>query len=333
MLLKSAQKNRFRSLAFILLLLFATWLATLLGKSPTYSFLFDSFSMPFYRALASYLNRYPLWQNIVSIALFLISGIYLLVLNNKYIILKSRSYLPILFFTLSSAAFLPIQRLNPALVSLFLVLLCINHLFAIYQNHNPLDNLFRAGLAVGVATLFYGPAVVIAIWALLTLLVLRPFNLREWFVLIFAFTVPWLIYMSVLFIVNDDILKPYHAFLTSIFTEWEPAIDDKIFRIFGGFLAIPFGVSIFSVFPKLTFQKKIIRRYYTVLLHLFIIGLLAFFFIPGVSYEIFYITAVPSAFIVSSYFSDAKPNFWNELLLWLPIVGAIVVQVVMIVQF
>lgn len=333
MLLKSAQKSRFGALAFILLLLFATWLATLLGKSPTYSFLFDSFPMPFYRALASYLNRYPLWLNIASIALFIISGIYLLVLNNKYINLKSRSYLPILFFTLNSAAFLPIQRLNPALVSLFLVLLCIDHLFAIYQNPNPLDNLFRAGLAVGVATLFYSPAVTVIVWALLTLLVLRPFNLREWFVLIFAFIVPWLIYMLVLFIVNDDILKPYHAFLTGIFTEWEPAVDDKVFWFFGGFLVVPFAVSLAGVFPRLAFQKIIIRRYYTVLLHLFIIGVLAFFIIPGVSYEIFYITAVPSAFIVSSYFNDAKPNYWNELLLWMPIVGAIVVQVVMFIQF
>ncbi|MEW5845097.1 MAG: DUF6427 family protein [Bacteroidota bacterium] len=330
MLLKAIQKGRFGSAVLITLMLIALWLTTLLGKAPSYSFIFDSFPMPFYGALASYLNRYPFWLNIVSFALFFVSGIYLLALNNKYIILKSRSYLPALFFALCAAAFLPIQRLNPALVSLILVLLSIDHLFAIYQNREPLDNLFRAGLAVGMATLFYAPAVTVAIWALLTLLVLRSFNVREWFVLIFAFTVPWLIYMLILFIANADILTPYHAFLTSLFTESEPAIDDKIFWIFLGFLAIPFGVSLISVFPRLAFQKIIIRRYFTVFLYLFLIGVISFFVIPGVSYEIFYIIAVPSAFIFSSYFSDAKPNFWNELLLWLPIIGAILVQVVML---
>lgn len=331
MLLKAIQKSRFGSAVVIMLLIFAVWWTPLIGKAPSYSFIFDSFPMPFYKALASYLNHYPFWLKIVSFALFFISGIYLLALNNKYIILKSRSYLPILFFTLSSAAFLPIQRLNPALVSLILVLFCADHLFAIYQIRDPLDDLFRAGIAVGVATLFYAPAAIFAIWALLTLLVLRSFNIREWFVLIFAFTVPWLLYMLVLFIINEDILTPYHAFVTSLFTESEPSIDDKIFWIFGGFLAIPFGISIISVFPRLAFQKIIIRRYYTVFLYLFLIGVISFFVIPGVSYEIFYITALPSAFILSSYFSEAKPNFWNEFLLWVPIIGAIVVQVLMLV--
>lgn len=331
MLLKAIQKSRLGSAVVIMLLIFAVWWTTLIGKAPSYSFIFDSFPMPFYKALASYLNHYPFWLKIISFALFFISGIYLLALNNKYIILKSRSYLPILFFTLSSAAFLPIQRLNPALVSLILVLFFADHLFAIYQIRDPLDNLFRAGIAVGVATLFYAPAAIFAIWALLTLLVLRSFNIREWFVLIFAFTVPWLLYMLVLFIINEDILTPYHAFVTSLFTESEPAIDDKIFWIFGGFLAIPFGISIISVFPRLAFQKIIIRRYYTVFLYLFLIGVISFFVIPGVSYEIFYITALPSAFILSSYFSEAKPNFWNEFLLWVPIIGAIVVQVLMLV--
>lgn len=331
MLLKSAQKSRFGALVFILLLLFATWLTTLMGKSPTYSFLFDSFPMPFYQAVANLLSHYPIGYKLTAVILFFISGIYLLVLNNKFIILKNRSYLPILFYALCSAAFLPIQRLNPALVSVFLVLLSIDHLFAIYQKNAPLDNLFRAGLAIGLATLFYAPAVTIAVWALLTLLVLRPFNVREWFVLLFAFTVPWLIYMLILFIINDDILKPYHAFVTSLFTESEPAIDDKLFWIFGGFLAIPFGVSLIGTYQKLAFQKIIIRRYFTIFLYLFLIGVVSFFLVPGVSYEIFYFTAIPSAFIMSSYFADAKQNFWNELLLWLPIMGAIVVQVVMLI--
>jgi len=331
MLLKAVQKSRLGALAFILLLVFATWLATLLGKSPNYSFLFDSFPMPFYQTIANFFARYPLWYKAVAVILFFISGIYILSINNKFIILKSRSYLPILFFTLCSAAFLPIQRLNPALVSLLLVLLCIDHLFAVYQKNVPLDNLFRAGLAVGLATLFYAPAIAIAIWALLALLVLRPFNVREWFVLLFAFTVPWLSYMLVLFIINDDIFYPYHAFVTSLFTESEPAIDDKIFWIFGGFLAIPFLTSLIGTFQKLTFQKIIIRRYFTIFLYLFLMGVISFFLIPGVSYEIFYFTAIPSAFIMSSYFGEAKQNFWNELLLWLPIIGAVVVQVVMLI--
>jgi len=332
MFLKAIQKNRLGATATVIVVILALWLSTLLGKAPKYSFIFDSFPMPFYQFIATYLNPYPAWSLLVIILLFLISVIYLLKLNARYIILKNRTSLPILFFALCSIAFLPIQRLNPALVSLLFVLLAVNHLFAIYQKHDSLDNLFRAGISIGIATLIYAPAVAVVIWALLTLLVLRTFNVREWFVLIFAFTVPWLLYMLILFIVNDDILKPYHFFMTSLLTESESAIDEKVFWIYSGFLVIPFAVSLFGVFPKLAYQKNIIRRYYNTFLYLFIIGFLSFLLIPGASYEIFYITAIPSAFIMSSYFNDAKPNFWNELLLWMPIVGAILVQVILLIK-
>lgn len=331
MLLQTIQKNRFGAIAIIMLITLALWLINFLGKAPWFPFLFDSFPMPLYKPIASYFANYPIWSKALAFILFMASGIYLLALNSRYILLKSRSYLPILLFALSSAAFLPIQRLNPALFSLIFILYSNNHLFAIYQKRDPLDNLFRAGFGLGIATLVYAPSVVVAIWALLTLLSLRSFNIREWFVLIFSYTVPFLLFMLILFIINQDTFHPYHSLLTCLLTDSESSVDDKVLWIFCLFLTLPFIVSLVSVFPKLAYQKIIIRRYYTAYLYLFLLVIIAFFTIPGVSYEIFYITATPIAFIMSEYFGQAKQNIWNQILFWLPVIGAVVVQVLFLI--
>lgn len=309
------------------MLVVLVWLPQLLGMQPSFTFLSDSFPMPFYEPVAELIGRFPFWYRFVPFVLFFLSGIFLLNFNTKHIITKTRTYLPFLLFTLCSAAFLPIQRLNPALLSLLFIMLGIDHTFATYQKREPLDNLFRAGLAIGVATLIYATGVIMIFWAAIALLVLRSFKIREWFVLFFAIAVPWLAYFVYRFIINVEVFEPFHTLVLNLKTDYESAIDDRFFWIWGGFLAAPFAISLLTVYPRLAFQKIAIRRYYVLFLYLFLIGIGAFILVPGVSYEVFYITAVPSSFILSSYYADAKEGFWAEIQLWLPILGALATHV------
>lgn len=331
MLLKSIQRNSFGVIFLVLIAIGLVWTNTLLGNFPTYRFLFDSFPMPLYKPIADFLGKHQLWSNLLSLFLFLISGFYLLNLNTKHIITKSRNYFPLIFFLFFSAAFIPIQRLNPGIFSLPFILLSIDHLLSIYQKQNALDNIFRAGLSIGIATLFYPSAVVVAVWAVIALLVLRAFRPREMFVLFVSFTVPWLLYMSYLFIINDDIWAPYHTLIVNLFTEQNSDVDQLLPILFFSFMAITLWVSILNVFPRLTFQKIVIRRYFSVLLYLMLIGVASFLLIPGITYDFFYIISIPTAYILSSYFNEAKSNFWNELLLWLPILGAVLIQIILII--
>lgn len=327
MLLKVLRKNSLGAASLIIMLVVLVWLSQLLGMQPSYTFLSDSFPMPFYEPIAKFLVRFPFWYRLVPFILFFLSGIFLLNFNTKHIITKTRTYLPLLLFALCSAAFLPIQRLNPALLSLLFIMLGIDHTFATYQKREPLDNLFRAGLAIGVATLIYATGVIMIFWAAIALLVLRSFKIREWFVLFFAIAVPWLAYFVYRFIINVDVFEPFNTLVTNLMTDYEPAIDNRLFWIWGGFLAAPFAISLLTVYPRLAFQKIAIRRYYMLFLYLFIVGIAAFVLIPGVSYEVFYITAVPASFILSSYYADAKERIWVEIQLWLPILGALATHV------
>lgn len=330
MLLKVLRKNSLGAASLIIMLVVLVWISQLLGKQPSYTFLSDSFPMPFYEPIAKFLVQFPFWYRFVPFILFFLSGLFLLNFNTKYIITKSRTYLPFLLFALCSAAFLPIQRLNPALLSLLFIMLGIDHIFATYQKREPLDNLFRAGLAIGAATLIYATGVIMILWAALALLVLRSFKIREWFVLFFAIAVPWLAYFVYRFIINVDVFEPFNTLVTNLKIDYESAIDDRLFWIWGGFLALPFAISLLVVYPRLAFQKIAIRRYYMLFLYLFLIGIGAYILVPGVSYEVFYITAVPSSFILSSYYSEAKEGIWAEILLWLPILGALVTHVVLL---
>ncbi len=327
MVLNSLRKNTFLVALLFILIFIGTWLQTITGKIASYSSLADSFPLPIFKIISNIFPKNNTLPQISALVLSIVLGLLILNLTNKFILLKSRTYLPFLFYLLTSSAFIPIQKFNPALLASIFIFLAIDHVMATYQKRNPLDNIFRAGLSIGIASLIYAPSVSVGIWSLFALLTLRTFDIREWFVLLFAFTVPWLFVLLFYFALSIDFNTLITTFITNLIVPFEPTSDPIAFYIFISFLGLPFMVALLRVVPNLSSQKIAIRRYFTILIQLFLLIILTFILIPSCSYEIFYLLAIPASFIYSSYFVEARDNFWNNLLFALPIIGAIIVQI------
>ena len=325
MLLSFFRRSQLSVVILVIIMSVAIWLKTFLNGM-SYPFIFDTINMPLYTILVKYVNQSIFLSNIISFALIMAIGFYLLHLNSKFIIVKQRTYLPSLFYFLISSAFIPIQRINPAIFAAFFVLLALDHIFAIYQNSNPLDNLFRAGISLGIASLFYAPAIPLYLIVFMGLLLLRAFALREWFVALLGIALPWGFLMLVYYWLNIDIAEIFKLVKSNLITDTESSIDELIPIIFTSAIGLPTLVSLFYLIPSMASQKISVRKYHTLFFWLLFIGAVCFALIPTASYEIAYILSIPLSFQLTNYFANARRGFWTELLFTLIIFAAIAIQ-------
>lgn len=313
MLLSFFKKSLPQVIVVVIVLAILLWLKTFLYDQVVVPYFFDSVNMPFYAFAIKWLPEGSMSSRIVAFTAMLITALYLLHLNSKHIIIKQRTYLPALFFVLLSSCFLPLQRINPAVFSSFLILLTIDHILTIYHKENVLDNIFKAGFYVSIASLFYAPSIIYIVAVLLAILTLRAFNLRELFASLFGFFTPWFFFFFYHYFINSDLTITFRVLDFNLFTGINHNSNSPLFYIFYGYCLILFLITGVFLLNSLSTQKISIRKYYGVFFWFNLISAAIIILIPSCSIEIVYIVSVPIVFQFTHYFTMAKRVFWAEL--------------------
>ncbi len=91
---------------------------------------------------------------------------------------------------------------GPLIVNIIL-LFVLSGLFKIYNQPGAKGDIFNIGLALGIASFLFFPAITFLIWILLALVVMRPFKLNEWILCIVGIITPFYFYAIYLFITDQ----------------------------------------------------------------------------------------------------------------------------------
>lgn len=234
-----------------------------------------------YRFVEAYLPSNYLWNVILATVLIFINAAQI-----NYIVIKNRiardiNLYPGMVFVLLSALHKDMFWLSPQLISLSLLLAAINNLFRIYQKPKSAGFLFNAGFFIGLATLFYMPYSLFLFFAIISMLVLRKFVVRELIQMLTGF---FLVFFFLAFIQfwNDLDFNFVEIFLLQFkwsFSFSHYSLNEWI--ILGFTFAMIFVVSAnyrkFTIKKSIQSQKKVNLIYW-----LMIIGFLTLPFIPTV---------------------------------------------------
>jgi hypothetical protein len=287
------------------------WLKSTITSAHFESY-FDSVKMPFYLGIANIIGNSIILSKVFGFIMLLFSAFSLLQFNSKHIIIKYRTYLPSLFYILLSSSFVPLQRLNPAVFASFFLIIAINQIFSVYDNSKPLDNIFKAGLFVGIAALFYLPAIFYFVLLLIAILIIKSIDFRDLTAALFGFLTPWFFYFSYHYLVNDNALAIFQIFEVT----WNVRPAEKelgmLFIVFYSFCGLIFVISSTFLLRSLPTQKISIRKFHTIFLWFILISGAITFFVPFCSVEMLYIASFPVSFIISNYFTFSKNKFWTE---------------------
>ena len=325
MLLKLFKQSIPQVIVIIFLLAILLWLKSCFTDliNPYY---FESISMPFYSIIKSWISNNVLLGRVITFIVLLFTGFYLLQINSKHIVIKQRTYLLSFFYIILISSLISLQQLNPAVFAAFFMVFAIDHILTIYHKEVVLDNLFRAGFYIAVASLFYAPIIFYIIAALLSIISIRSFNVREWFALFFGLITPWFFYFFYNYFFNNDLMAVINTLKSNLLTEVNNDYNSVLHYLFYAYSLLLFIITGFYLVKTISTEKISVRKFHGAFFWFNLVSLLIFMVVPTVSNEILYLAFIPIVFQFTHYFTASKLKFWPNFLFILLFVFSILMQ-------
>lgn len=247
----------------------------------------------------------------LAVLLLFIQALLLNRIVNDYRVLPRSSFLPAMVYLLFTSFFRDWNYFSSAVVANTLLLGVLANLLALYSKNSARGTVFNTGLLIGIAALFYVPAVffLVLLWA--TLLINRPFNPAEWIIAV------------------TGMLCPYYFLGTWLFLEgglsrlWKlpvvhisyPSLQEAWFTIAAIALVLLFFI-IGAIRLRQHFLKMLIqvRKIWLVLLIYVLIAILISFLALSFSINIWIFGMVPLAvFIANAFWYTRRKALANVL--------------------
>jgi|WetSurMetagenome_2_1015567.scaffolds.fasta_scaffold33124_3 hypothetical protein len=310
MLLKIFNSNRLGVLVIIILLPVVYWMPDFIRGFPVNN-LENAGTLP--GMLITYVNSHYRFLSLSIALLIILFNAYLLSqLNTIHIFIPARTHLPAFFYIILAVCFNPIHHLTASLVASTLVILVLYRVVATYKTEGISYNYLDAGFLMSLASLIYFPAIFFFMLILTGLILIRPFNWREWVYVFIGFMLPYLFLISGYYMAGVSVLE-YFPGLPDLFVR-----NRHSFNLiqWTGWLYIFFMLLYGSYFMVATIDSMKIhgRKIFLLFLWLFLFSGIIYISIPGTGIEVISFTAIPMAFLFSHYFNKCKKNWINEIL-------------------
>ncbi len=224
---------------------------------------------------------------------------------NFHRILPKSNYLPGMAYILVTSLIPDWNHFSAPLIINFLLIWAWYRMVALDNSHSPVGGIFNIGIFLGLATLLYLPAVAFLLLLFFALLIMRPFRLQEWFAGFIGFTAPYYFLILGLYFTHQlhwRNLIPDVRFAL-------PAYPKTFWLILGlAMLVIPFMWGGFFVQNNLNKMLIHVRKSWSLLLVLLIVGVVVILITRADNYENWIVTAMPFAAFHSAgyYYSPGK---------------------------
>jgi len=244
---------------------------------------------------------------ITALVLILLNAYLLVQLNTIHIFIPTRTQMPAFFYIILAACFNPSHQLTPALPASTLVILVLYRVIPTYKTVNLSYHFLDAGFLVSLASLIYFPSILFFLLLPGGLLLLRPFNWREWAFAFIGLALPYVFLVSGFFM-TDTPVSNYFPGMAALF-KGNPlvlSVMELITAIFS------LGMLVYaSYFMVVTIDTMKIhgRKVFNLLFLLFLIAVVIYAAVRGTGPEMVIFAAVPLSYLFSHFFFRC-PRTW-----------------------
>lgn len=184
-----------------------------------------------------------------------------------------QQYLPAFCFLVLAGMSPSFSTFSPTLLSNFVLIGTLHLLLASRNYQNANKQIFNIGFLVMLGALLQFSAVIFGFFALISLLIIRPFNLREWFVMLTGIAMP--VYMLAVLLFCIDKLEWLHLWpQLGVSLPRQLKSAEYYFGLAGG-LIVWLGFSTYNMQSQLPKAPIYIRRSWIVVTLLLCFSLIA----------------------------------------------------------
>lgn len=145
-----------------------------------------------------------LLSNLVSILFTLANAFLLAQINNRFTIIRNRTFLPILIFLLLMSTWSGTHVSNGSHISLTLFILALFYFFSMSRDKKASEQAFMGSFLISVSSIFINPLIYIIPVCLIGFMIFQSFSLRTFLASIFGTVSPWIIYLSIRYLLFPD---------------------------------------------------------------------------------------------------------------------------------
>lgn len=270
-------------------------------------------TMPFYEPIIHFIPKNSILSSLIAITLITIEAFIIIRLNFQYMFLNVRTYLPAVFFVLICSMYLPLQTLHPILIGNLFFLLAFDKSLTSNKNRNLFSTYFISGFLLSIGSLFYFNLIFLIPIIWISQIILRGFNLREWFISIVGFATPYFFLLFYYF--YFDKLDVFNKILSqNLFFSNNTLSFNIYYLILFSYLGVLILISSLHLLSNFNTKKIITRKYFRVLFWLFLLSSILLIILNSISIEFIVIIALPISFLLSNFFVSIKSRFWGEVL-------------------
>ena len=249
----------------------------------------------------------PLSNVVFATVIVLLQAILLNRIVNNYNLLGKPSFMPALMYVTASAILEPFVVLSPVLIANFLVLWMIDKFLSIYRKERVLPALFDLGMITAIGTLIYFPFIAMLLLLWVSLVILRPFNWREWAAGLIGFLTVCF-FVATIYYLTDSLDRFFKSvtLATSFHTGFHVNPHDYIVLLPVLLILV---LSAFILRQKFNRSNVHVRKSYIILQFLLLFPFLSFYLNP--EYNIYhFLLAIPSLAIFMALFFISSTKRW-----------------------
>ncbi len=282
---------------------------------------------PLYSMLVSFLETNK-FLNVLLGFVFLILQAFLLnhVITSKNLV-DRHSYMPGFIYAVLMSSSFDMYAFHPVLIANFFLIIILGKIIASFKEDKVYLEIFNVGLLVGVASLFYVPAILFIVIALIALFMYFLASLRGIIATLTGFITPFF-FISVYYFLTDQLLIRIHEFTDISITFMTFSLDiETYFHAYTVLFAIITFIALIKVYLVVIKDNPVrIRKRYNILLFFLVISLISLIFITDENIVSHGLVNIPVAAILACFFHHNKKKFWNELLFSLLIIFMLAVK-------
>jgi hypothetical protein len=152
-----------------------------------------------------------LLSNIVCFTLTLLNAFLVAQINNRFTIIRTRTFLPILIFLLLLGTWNQTHAMIGSHLVLTLFILALYYFFNMSRDRKASEEAFMGSFLISLSSLLINPMIFIIPLCWIGFVMFQSFSLRTFLASLFGMIAPWILYLSVAFMLQPD-FNIYHLF-------------------------------------------------------------------------------------------------------------------------
>jgi hypothetical protein len=270
------------------------------------------YTLPAYNKLVGLFSS-NLGLKVAALLLIVLQSFYIIRLNFRHIFIETKTYLPAVLFILLASVMHNYHHLHPALVANTFVLFALDIVFNQSHSKNLIRRYFESGLFIGLASMFYLPALVFIIIVWISFSSLNSLRWRYVAGSIMGLLVPWLFWVALHFIVHQNI-SPFKLFSQFWMFNAVPP-NYGMFTLVGLGIIVALALIAFVNGLGMVSNRKIsTRKYFMLFFWLIVLCLSPILFFPQIGPDMLIFLVCGIAVHLAMFFKENRNKIFGELL-------------------